>query len=329
MSYFGYNNNIDEFETSMYLLHSQQFQERKNNLPKNFHLLNLNLWGIDKEFFQYSFLSERLPHLVKMMLYYQPEIITLQELSPTAHEYFLQSDLSQHYRFLEKKILWEQRDNVSVTILTKKHLSRGQGRVYCLHGEQRYTMATLEVGDVLIAAFHLQAGSSASKGVHLDSADKYHQSRQEMLNLIKNELPQSKKIILAGDCNFDHTGSPKDWPELNTFRTLGWQDVWSFLHPKTKYGWTEDSTRNTMRWNVKQQDRHCRYDIIAISGPCLIPKQIKLIGTEPAFAIKKEKLLAYNHYLKLDPDRLKLNQEGLLDWFLSDHFGLLAEFAEN
>jgi hypothetical protein len=79
-------------------------------------------------------------------------------------------------------------------------------------------------------------------------------------------------------------------------------DCWSFVHPGVE-GWTEDTTRNRMRYILKPVAKHVRYDRIYLTAKeRLVPLSIELIGTQACTAENPEV-------------------------FPSDHFGLRATFC--
>jgi tyrosyl-DNA phosphodiesterase 2 len=100
--------------------------------------------------------------------------------------------------------------------------------------------------------------------------------------------------VLCGDMNF----TPDDAAETAAV-TPGWTDVWAALRPADP-GFTMDSERNAMRWEVKPKVTRKRLDRVFTHGAALEARAIALYGDQPAPG---------------DPTL-----------FASDHFALCARF---
>ncbi len=57
-------------------------------------------------------------------------------------------------------------------------------------------------------------------------------------------------------------------------------DVWPALRPQDD-GFTEDTTINLMRYDMKNKHRHVRFDRILLKGRHWAAIEIELLGTEP------------------------------------------------
>ena len=59
-----------------------------------------------------------------------------------------------------------------------------------------------------------------------------------------------------------------------------YRDVWPALRPGED-GFTEDTSINHMRFDMKNKHRHVRFDRILVKGPAWTPASVDLLGTEP------------------------------------------------
>ena len=57
-------------------------------------------------------------------------------------------------------------------------------------------------------------------------------------------------------------------------------DVWPALRPHDE-GFTEDTSINLMRFDMKNKHRHVRFDRVLLKGSHWSAAQIELVGTEP------------------------------------------------
>ena len=126
--------------------------------------------------------------------------------------------------------------------------------------------------------------------VHLESTRPLAATRIAQLDAIFEVLRSFDDVVLTGDFNFD----PKEPEEASLDPSF--VDVWPCL--RTDPGYTEDTTRNTMRLQRTGRDKHVRYDRIVLRSRTWKPRQIELFADEP-----------------IDEDV-----------FVSDHFGVAATF---
>jgi hypothetical protein len=57
-------------------------------------------------------------------------------------------------------------------------------------------------------------------------------------------------------------------------------DVWPYLRPGED-GFTEDTSINHMRYDMKDKHRHVRFDRVLLKGRDWTPAHIELLGTDP------------------------------------------------
>ena len=128
---------------------------------------------------------------------------------------------------------------------------------------------------------------------HFESTRELRASRINQLHEVFSALEGHAPALLTGDFNFD----PSE-PEEHALEP-SFVDVWPLLRGADAPGYTEDTSRNSMRRAHHGVDKHVRYDrILARLGARWSPSEVQLFGTAPI-------------------------AEGV---FLSDHFGVRARF---
>lgn len=148
-----------------------------------------------------------------------------------------------------------------------------------LHSMMARSLLVVELGELAIAT------------VHLESTRALAATRVTQLEAVFHALRRFEHSVLTGDFNFD----PSD-PEQNALDPVC-VDAWSALRDEP--GYTEDTTRNTMRFKHKGREKHVRYDRILVRSGLWRPTQVDLFADE---AIGE-------------------------DVFISDHFGVEARLT--
>jgi tyrosyl-DNA phosphodiesterase 2 len=112
--------------------------------------------------------------------------------------------------------------------------------------------------------------------------------RGRQLRRVFRALRSADDAIVLGDFNTRDSE--------NARITLPYHDVWPMLRPHDD-GFTEDTSINLMRYDMKDKHRHVRFDRVLLKSRRWTATEIELLGTEPIAA-------------------------GLPRVFPSDHFGL-------
>ena len=76
-----------------------------------------------------------------------------------------------------------------------------------------------------------------------------------------------------------------------------------------------------MRYNIKKYHKCFRYDGIFYKSKNFNLSKFNIIGKEPIFDISNKK---FHDLYKHHP--IKLNENNKVDWFISDHFGLVSNY---
>lgn len=329
---FGYDNSSETIECRVSEpfineIHILNDKYKNYSLSDTLRIGTYNVWGIEK--FKYSFLDKRLPHIINILLKNDVEIWCLQEVTKTVLETFEKdTNITQKYAFScgVKDTDWNKQSIITL-ILTKILPNKGEIFKYILVGEQSYHATMIQINQLTIVTAHLQAGSSSSAGVKKGMAHKYSNCRSIQIKQLFKEIKKqsiSDKLIFLGDMNIHMDGCIEKWPELVEFHKHNLKDTWRVIKPH-QTGFTEDTKRNSMRWNIKQKEKRARYDIITYRGDDITVGDANIIGSKKIFDIEVSELNPYFDKLGLTEEMLVKNSKGKLDWFPSDHFGLIAD----
>ncbi|MEW5812454.1 MAG: endonuclease/exonuclease/phosphatase family protein [Actinomycetota bacterium] len=140
---------------------------------------------------------------------------------------------------------------------------------------------TINERDLMIACVHLESGKAA------------RQLRARQLARLFRAFAGDADVVLLGDFNLRDAENDALDP---TYR-----DVWPCLRAGEP-GFTEDTSINLMRYDMKNKHRHVRFDRVLLKGQAWHPEEIRLLGLEP-----------------IAPSLPRI--------FPSDHFGVLCRLA--
>ena len=180
----------------------------------------------------------------------------------------------------------------------------------------------VEYNDFVLYNVYLQAGSKKSPGQE-HYWFHYTRCRIDQLKKIKELINKdTKPVILCGDFNF-HLDGGEEWLETNELKDY-FKDSWRELR-KTE-GFTENTDVNTMRWNLKFQEKKVRYDGILYRGNGIMPIFTKLVGTKPIQLNKKMTDEFIKNFITNEHDKVKYNKKKTINIFPSDHFAVISKF---
>jgi tyrosyl-DNA phosphodiesterase 2 len=208
----------------------------------------------------------------------RPDVIALEEVTQPFLDVVLATPwIRQEYRISRNKVDPALRYDVVM-------LSRLPGR-----------FATHELTSIMGRRMHMieldtTEGLLTIAGVHLESMREMTPTRLTQIDECLPVLTRSESAIWLGDFN----AAPETMEDARI--RAHFSDTWTSL--ETAPGYTRDTTRNTMLAKIKD-DRHQRIDRIFLKSDCLVPGEIRMLGTNP------------------------LDHAGEI--FPSDHFGLVAE----
>uniref|UniRef100_A0A7S0DJ01 Endonuclease/exonuclease/phosphatase domain-containing protein n=2 Tax=Amorphochlora amoebiformis TaxID=1561963 RepID=A0A7S0DJ01_9EUKA len=282
---------------------------------KGFSVLTWNVWFGDMHESSEAF-ERRCQLIVESLGTTSPDIIALQEVTPTCLSILLESEwLKTGYDVSRRSI-----NTYGVLILTRKELKASFTTIQ---------LPTKMGRDLHIAKCNIGGRWVVVGCVHLESLNN-PAKRKQQLRICKTSLDrfsECKDSILVGDFNFCsyRNYNPEITPLENNMLgqvMLGFVDVWPALNKDSK-GFTFDSECNT---NVDRYER-MRYDRVMARTLTLKPTTIKRYGTHVVRL--KTKPEPKRGKIKRGPG-CYIRQLSILRGskrHLSDHFGLLATFA--
>lgn len=190
-------------------------------------------------------------------------------------------------------------------------------------------MLILEYNNLVVFDVYLQAGTRNSPE-QKDLWFNYSRCRYNEYMAIGKYIQENaitKPIIVLGDFNTNLNGDINDWPELKAFRELNLQDTW-LTQPDNEEGYTEDTSKNLMRWNVKFEEKQYRIDGIIFSRDKFITNSIDILGDNPIDIDE-----AFQEQFKqfripdISDKETKIRKNTVLQLWPSDHFAVIADLC--
>lgn len=209
-----------------------------------------------------------------------PDVMVFQEVTDAALEVFLaQPWIRKHYR----RVAVTGDGHYGMLMLSRLPIRRSTYTRLPTRLDRGYLAADFTVNgrDLTIASVHLESGKKA------------HRLRARQLSRLFRAFGHSSDVVLLGDFNLRDAENGALDPR--------YEDVWPSLRPDEP-GFTEDTSINHMRYDMKDKHRHVRFDRVLLKGPTWTAESIDLLGREP-----------------IAPALPRI--------FPSDHFGVLCRLA--
>jgi tyrosyl-DNA phosphodiesterase 2 len=254
------------------------YDSAENMNADSLTFVTFNIWFGDYYF------EERVGALTEILKKSNADIIALQEITDASLQLILKED-------------WIKRSYYISDISSSSFYSYGVILLSRIPIKKLNLYPLISVMDrhVLIAEFEINEQKLLVGTTHLESLRYSSKMRAFQLEQIFTILNESDHAVLMGDFNFCSS-----WEE-NANIDGRYSDFWEILRPDEP-GYTEDTDMNTMRRQLKREEKKVRFDRIishSISG-CWEPKKINRIGMKP---------ISSEHP----------------DIFPSDHFGLIGK----
>lgn len=333
---FDYKMDLDDILSKVIITDYRKSQYRKTFLNE-FTISTYNVWGV--ELFQFTFIDIRLPFIIDLLKKNRTDIVCLQEVGKKVLEALLDDPwIIANYYFSEVDVDWRNRGDV--ICLTLSRVQPMKTYIYTLKGGLFPSdLIYMEFEDRIIINTSLHPGSKNSPGI--SDCSNYSLCRIEQINIIGkiiNKINTANKIIyFGGDFNIDFNGCSEDWPEIDKILELKMVDTWKLLK-MGEHGFTEDTLVNFMRWNTKQIEKQVRFDAILFTPhPSINPLDINIFGNCKVYDLPFEMFLEKSKNLPINSKKGfrtngKIYYENdypkTLDWYPSDHFGVLAKFEQ-
>jgi len=311
-------------------------------IPTNFSIATINAMGIYRgnNIDLFNLIDLRMKMLGNQLAEYNPTIICFQEMSEVSFDLLYTPQIRKLYPFFYEHNLSElktsRNKDIEVFVLSKIPIKKVT--IYPLEGNLDYTnsLGVYEFDNLIIINVYMQAGSSSSPGQQFKSLH-YSRCRSQQLHFIKSIIDNNstKPYIILGDFNFDlNTTDTNHYPEKAQLDQLEFIDTWT--HGTDTSGLTENTDINTLRWNSKFEEKKFRYDAIFYKGNNIGSIKCSEVIFNIPKSLEGEENRWYESTILSKPEnrvgqKIRYNKEGsvenpIYDLFISDHFGVFAEF---
>jgi hypothetical protein len=327
---FGYHTENLHKRCNNIILNKEEIFNNNFLLPSMLSIMTYNIWGLPpKNDFIFKIMKIRINLIVNIILKNSPDIICFQEVSLISFN-ILKKRLSYIYKYQYEtnyyfdEILKRNRE-VETIIFSKYPVCNYQ--VYSLDGNLRYNNSLIraEFNNFVLYNVYLQAGSKHSPGQE-HYWFHYTRCRIDQIKRIKELIDKDNKpVIICGDFNF-HLDGGDDWLEYDEIKDY-FKDSWKEIRKNN--GFTENTDINTMRWNLKFQEKKVRFDGILYKSEKIYPIFCKIVGKKSVPLNKEMTQLFIKNFVSDDKNKIKYNNKKTINIFPSDHFGVIAKFKIN
>ena len=204
-----------------------------------------------------------------------PDVMVFQEVTESALEVFLAQPWirSRYYRVA---VVGDRVGNYGMLMLSRLPIQRAT-----------YTQLPTKLSrGFLTAEFTINGVDQKVVSVHLESGKSGQHLRARQLSNLSRAFRNDDNVVLLGDFNMrddeDHLLDPH------------YRDVWPSLRPEEP-GFTEDTSINHMRYDMKDKHRHVRFDRVLVKGSAWRANEIELLGREP-IALSLPRIFPSDHF---------------------------------
>ncbi|RDH74455.1 endonuclease [Mycolicibacterium moriokaense] len=217
-----------------------------------------NVWNDTKH------ADDRYRAIAELLSRREPDIMVFQEVTPHALDIFASAPWIRD-RYSRTVITGGDAGNYGLLMLSRLPMS-----------DVTYTrLPSRQWRGFLQATVMLNGAPTVVCCVHLDSGKSSSRLRRWQLRRIVRALRRVDDAVVLGDFNMRDVENPHI--------PAPYRDVWPDLRPDHD-GYTEDTTINLMRYDMKDKHRHVRFDRVLLKGRRWAPTGIELLGTEPISA---------------------------------------------
>lgn len=214
-----------------------------------------NIWFSDEH------ADQRHRAIAELLSRDMPDVMAFQEVTPAAGTMFLQRPwVREHYR--SAAVVGGRRGNYGMLLLSRVPVDRVTYTRLPTRLSRGYLTAQLTLGGERLTVL----------GVHLESGKASAALRARQLELIFGSVRETENVVVMGDFNLRDCEAGIIAGE--------YRDAWPALRPGEP-GYTEDTTINHMRFDMKDKHRHVRFDRVLTKGDSWTPESIDLLGCEP------------------------------------------------
>lgn len=217
-----------------------------------------NIWFND------THAEQRYRTIAELLSRESPDIMAFQEVNPVALTVFLeQAWIREQYR--SAAAVGGRRGNYGMLLLSRVPVD-----------SVTYTRLPTKLSrGYLTARLTLNGEPLTVVDIHLESGKASAALRARQLGQIYRSQRDVPDVVLLGDFNMRDSEDAVIGPDH--------RDAWPVLRPEEP-GYTEDTTINHMRFDMKDKHRHVRFDRVLTKGDTWTPESIELLGREPVSA---------------------------------------------
>lgn len=217
-----------------------------------------NIWFNDKH------ARQRHRTIADLLSRESPDIMAFQEVTPDALTVFGEQPwIREHYR--SAAVVGGRRGNYGMLLLSRVPVDSVTYTPLPTRLSRGYLTAQLTVNGERLTVV----------GIHLESGKASASLRARQLGRIFASQRDAENVVMLGDFNIRDSENAIIDPD--------YRDAWPVLRPGEP-GYTEDTTINHMRFDMKDKRRHVRFDRVLTTGDAWVPESIELLGREPISA---------------------------------------------
>ncbi len=218
-------------------------------------LTTYNVWNDPKHG------ADRYLAVAQLLSRRQPDVMVFQEVTGTAIDVFLSQQWMRD-GYARAAVVGGDAGDYGLLMLTRVPVS-----------SVTYTrLPTRQSRGFLTAELAVNGAPTVLCCIHLDSGKASTRLRGWQLRRIFNAVSSAQDAVVLGDFNMRDTE--------NVRIRAPFADVWPQLRPGED-GFTEDTSINLMRYDMKDKHRHVRFDRVLLKGDRWTATDIDLLGTEP------------------------------------------------
>jgi endonuclease/exonuclease/phosphatase family metal-dependent hydrolase len=217
----------------------------------------------------------RFGHIIDLLSRDAPDVMVFQEVIPRALDIFLEQPWIRD-GYVAAAVVGGDVGNYGMLLLSRLPV----GRITYVR------LPTQANRGFLRADLLLNGGTTVVCSVHLDSGKRSSWLRHWQLRAVFRALRDAESAVVLGDFNMR---ANEDHRIVAPFR-----DIWPALRPDEP-GYTEDTSINHMRYDMKNKPRHVRFDRVLVKGSSWAPQGIELLGTE-AVSKKLPRVFPSDHF---------------------------------
>jgi endonuclease/exonuclease/phosphatase family metal-dependent hydrolase len=227
-----------------------------------------NVWNDSKH------ADERYHAIAQLLSQREPDVMAFQEITPAAFEILVGQPWVRD-KYSRAAVIGGHAGNYGMLILSRLPVSR-----------VAYTrLPTRQSRGFLQAELALNGSRTVVCCVHLDSGKSSSRLRRWQFRRIFGALRAVEDAVVLGDFNMRDAENSRIAPPFH--------DAWAELRPDQD-GFTEDTSINHMRYDMKDKHRQVRFDRVLLKGGWA-PTDIELLGTEP-ISVELPRVFPSDHF---------------------------------